>query len=45
MGSKNGYCNKSSIKLVMKNNPEAQILTELKLDHLIGKWTVSSVGK
>ena len=37
------HCDKSSIKLLTKNNPEAQILTGLKLDGLISKWTNNKI--
>ena len=37
------HCDKKSIELLTKNNPEAQILTGLKLDHLIGKWTGNKI--
>ncbi|NBB30331.1 MBL fold metallo-hydrolase [Cellulophaga sp. BC115SP] len=32
------HCDKKSIKLLAKNNPEAQILVGLKLETLIAKW-------
>ena len=37
------HCDKSSIKLLIENNPEAQILTGLKLDGLISKWTDNKI--
>jgi L-ascorbate metabolism protein UlaG (beta-lactamase superfamily) len=37
------HCDKSSIKLLANNNPEAQILTGLKLDGLISKWTSNKI--
>jgi L-ascorbate metabolism protein UlaG (beta-lactamase superfamily) len=37
------HCDKSSIKLLTTNNPAAQILTGLKLDGLIGKWTGNKI--
>ena len=37
------HCDKSSIKLLTENNPEAQILTGLKLDGLISKWTDNKI--
>jgi L-ascorbate metabolism protein UlaG (beta-lactamase superfamily) len=37
------HCDKSSIKLLANNNPEAQILTGLKLDGLISKWTGNKI--
>jgi L-ascorbate metabolism protein UlaG (beta-lactamase superfamily) len=37
------HCDKSSVKLIVKNNPGAQILTGLKLDHLVGKWTGNKI--
>lgn len=37
------HCNKKSIKLLTANNPKAQILTGLKLDGLIRKWTSNKI--
>jgi L-ascorbate metabolism protein UlaG (beta-lactamase superfamily) len=37
------HCDKSSIKLLAANNPNAQILCGLNLDKLIGKWVVNSI--
>ena len=37
------HCDKSSIILLTKNNPKAEILTGLKLDGLIGKWTTNKI--
>jgi L-ascorbate metabolism protein UlaG (beta-lactamase superfamily) len=37
------HCDKSSIKLLTKNNPNAEVLTGLKLDGLIGKWTSNKI--
>ncbi len=37
------HCDKNSLKLLTKNNPEAQILTGLELDNLIGKWTENKI--
>lgn len=37
------HCDKSSIKLLAKNNPQAQILCGLKLDSLISKWTNNKI--
>ena len=37
------HCDKSSIKLLTENNPEARILTGLKLDGLISKWTDNKI--
>lgn len=33
------HCDKSSIKLLTANNPQAQILCGLKLNELLAKWT------
>lgn len=32
------HCDKDSLKLLSKNNPKAEILVGLNLDHLISKW-------
>ena len=37
------HCDKNSIKLLTSNNPKAQILTGLKLDGLISKWTRNKI--
>ena len=37
------HCDKSSIKLLTNNNPQAEILTGLKLDGLICKWTSGKI--
>src|SRR5579862_500700 len=37
------HCDKSSIKLLTRNNPNAQILTGLKLDGLMSKWTSNKI--
>jgi L-ascorbate metabolism protein UlaG (beta-lactamase superfamily) len=37
------HCDKSSIKLLTGNNPQAQILTGLNLDKLINKWTDNKI--
>jgi L-ascorbate metabolism protein UlaG (beta-lactamase superfamily) len=37
------HCDKNSIKLLTANNPNALILTGLKLDELIGKWTNNKI--
>ncbi|MDP9040873.1 MAG: MBL fold metallo-hydrolase [Bacteroidota bacterium] len=37
------HCDKSSIRMLTGNNPEAQILTGLLLDDLIGKWTSNKI--
>ncbi len=37
------HCDKSSIKLLSRNNPQAQILTGLKLDGLISKWADNKI--
>jgi len=37
------HCDKNSIRLLTKNNPGAQILTGLKLDHLVSKWTQNKI--
>jgi len=37
------HCDKDSIKLLTRNNPKAQILTGLKLSHLISKWTNNKI--
>ena len=37
------HCDKKSIKLLTTNNPKAQILTGLKLDGLIRKWTSNKI--
>ncbi len=37
------HCDKDSIKLLTSNNPHAQILTGLKLDDLVGKWTGNKI--
>jgi L-ascorbate metabolism protein UlaG (beta-lactamase superfamily) len=37
------HCDKSSVELLTKNNPNAQILTGLKLDNLISKWTDNKI--
>jgi L-ascorbate metabolism protein UlaG (beta-lactamase superfamily) len=37
------HCDKNSIKLLTGNNPKAQILTGLKLDDLISKWTNNKI--
>jgi L-ascorbate metabolism protein UlaG (beta-lactamase superfamily) len=33
------HCDKKSLQLLAKNNPQAQILCGLKLDNLLRKWT------
>ena len=37
------HCDKKSLKLLTRNNPEAQILGGLKLNGLIGKWTNNNI--
>ncbi len=37
------HCDKSSLKLLSANNPQAQILTGLKLDTLISRWISNPV--
>jgi L-ascorbate metabolism protein UlaG (beta-lactamase superfamily) len=37
------HCDKNSLKLLTSNNPKAQILTGLKLDHLISQWTNNKI--
>lgn len=37
------HCDKSSIKLLAANNPQAKILCGLKLDRLIGTWVNNTV--
>ena len=37
------HCDKDSIKLLTHNNPHAEILTGLKLNDLIGKWTSNKI--
>jgi len=37
------HCDKNSIKLLTLNNPGAQLLTGLKLDGLINKWTDNKI--
>lgn len=37
------HCDKKSLKLLAKNNPEAEILCGLKLNNLIGKWIKNPV--
>src|SRR5580700_9189050 len=37
------HCDKNSIKLLTVNNPNAQILTGLKQDNLISKWTSNKI--
>jgi len=37
------HCDKDSIKLLVANNPQAQILCGLKLDTVINKWTTHPV--
>jgi len=37
------HCDKNSIKLLTRNNPHTQILTGLKLNHLISKWTSNKI--
>jgi len=37
------HCDKNSIRLLTRNNPEAQILTGLKLDGLISNWTSNKI--
>jgi len=37
------HCDKNSIKLLVKNNPGAQVLTGLKMDNLIRRWTNNKI--
>ncbi len=37
------HCDKESIKLLTRNNPIAEILTGLKLNDLISKWTSNKI--
>lgn len=37
------HCDKKSLRLLAKNNPQAQILCGLKLDTIIGKWTSNPI--
>jgi len=37
------HCDKDSIKVLTKNNPQAQILTGLNLDKVISKWTDNGI--
>jgi L-ascorbate metabolism protein UlaG (beta-lactamase superfamily) len=37
------HCDKNSIKLLTRNNPGTQLLTGLKLDGLISKWTGNKI--
>jgi L-ascorbate metabolism protein UlaG (beta-lactamase superfamily) len=37
------HCDKDSIKLLSKQNPNAQILTGLKLDALLGSWVKNKI--
>jgi len=37
------HCDKDSLQLLTANNPEAQLLTGLKLNEVIGKWTTNPI--